>query len=57
MIYTSQMIRAQILDWVRETEQNEVRYLVPWCLGRYGYVSRQIWRVITELVKEDILTW
>lgn len=55
MRYTDEEIRDQIADFVVMTGQPELRYVIPFCLGFYGYVSNQIWRVITELMKDEII--
>ena len=55
MRYTDEQIRETLLTWVKETEQTEVVYVIPFCLGYYGYISNQIWRVICELRGDGVL--
>ncbi len=57
MRYTDEDIRHTITDWIAITNQREVRFLLHYCLGFYGQITKQIMRVIDELVMEDKLTW
>lgn len=55
MRYTNKQIRENILEWVTETDQHDFIYAVAYCLGFYGYVTRQIFNVLSELHREGIL--
>jgi len=57
MKYTDEQIRGHIEDWIITTNCCEVRYLIHYCLGFYGYLTKQIMRVIEQMVKENKLTW
>ena len=55
MKYTDDQIRETILSHIYDTDQRELRYIVPFCLGYYGYITNQIWRVITLLMNGGII--
>lgn len=57
MKYTDEQIKTHLEWWITETKQTEVRFLIHYCLGFYGYITKQIMRVIDELVMENKLTW
>lgn len=57
MKFTNEEIRTHLLDWVKRTNQTEVRFLLHYCLGYYGYITKQIMAEIDKLVSEDILSW
>ncbi len=52
MRYTDEQIRSTILDHINETDQHELRYIIPFCIGFYGYITGQIWRVIRMLMQD-----
>jgi hypothetical protein len=54
---SDEMIRNVIQDFVNRTGQTEVRWAIAYCIGYYGAITKQIWFVIGEMVKEEILTW
>lgn len=55
MRYSNEEIRQNLLEWVEETKQTEVIYCVSYCIGFYGYITKQIWNEILSLVKEGVL--
>lgn len=55
MRYTDAEIEGVILKWIDETRQDELRYLIPFLLGYFGYISKQIWRVVEYLISRDLL--
>ena len=57
MRYQNKEIREHLIWFVEHTGQTELQWVVPYCLGRYGCVTKQIWFVIGDLVKEGILKW
>ncbi len=57
MKYTDEQIRGHIEDWISITGQRECRYLIHYCLGFYGYLTKQIMRVIDQMEHEGLLTW
>lgn len=57
MRYTDEQIREQLLWFVDHLGQREIRWVIPYCIGFYGCVTQQIWKVIGELLKEEVLTW
>lgn len=52
MRYTDEEIRTTLLDFIHETDQHELIFVIPFCLGFYGYITNQIWRVIRLLMKD-----
>lgn len=52
MKYTDAQIKEQLTDFVTDYQQPELMYVIPFCLGYYGYITNQIWRVINELITE-----
>lgn len=55
MRYTNEEIRTTLYDFISETGQYELRYVIPFCIGYYGYVSKQIWTVIHKLIQEGYI--
>ena len=55
MRYTDNEIRNDLLSFIEETEQSELRYIIPYCLGRFGYITNQIWRVIVGLNDSGVI--
>ena len=53
MKYTDEQVKKVVQEFVEETGQHEVRYIVSFCLGYFGYITNQIWRAIIEVVDED----
>lgn len=56
MIYTDEQIKANLTEFIEKFDQHELVFIVPYCLGYYGYITKQIWRVITELRHEGKIT-
>lgn len=57
MRYTDEQIRNDLIAFVEETEQTEIRYIIPYCLGRFGYITNQIWRVIVGLIDSGVIDY
>ena len=57
MKFQDAQIRATILEWILETKQDEMRYAIHFCLGFYGYITKQIMRVLDALASEGFLRW
>lgn len=55
MRYTDEEIRQTILSFIHETDQDQLRYVIPFCIGFYGYISKQIWYQILALMKADLI--
>ena len=55
MKYTDDQIQTIILEHVIGTEQSELRYVIPFCLGYFGNVTNQIWRVIWSLYEKGFI--
>lgn len=55
MIYVDKQIRDNLFRFVMETEQPELEHIINYCLGYYGYVTKQIWRAICDLKNEGII--
>ena len=49
MKYTDEQIRQNLTEFIEKTEQHEIRYIISYCLGYYGYITHQIWRVIKSI--------
>ena len=56
MRYTSEEIRAHLLGFINDTGHRDLAYVVDFCLSNYGYLSKQIWKVILKLGHEGIVT-
>lgn len=54
---TNTEIRENLLWFIDHANQNEIRWVLNYCLGYYGSITKQIWFVIGELEKEGILVW
>lgn len=57
MRYTDEQIRQNLTEWIYITGETKVRYIIHYCVGYYGCITKQILRVIEDLVKEDLLKW
>lgn len=57
MKYSDEQIKRNIKLFVQETHQREIKHLIPYLLGFYGYITNQIWRCVTELAREGVVTW
>ena len=55
MKYTNKQIRENIQWFVKETNQTELPHVIAFCLGYYGYITKQIWNEIIQLYTEDVL--
>ena len=55
MRYTDNEIRDDLMTFIEETNQPELRYIIPYCLGRFGYITNQIWRVIVGLNDSGVI--
>lgn len=55
MIYKDAEIRENIVSFINETKQPELAYVIHYCIGYYGYITKQIWNVIIELGHENII--
>ena len=49
MKYTNQQIYDNIKEFVEDTNQHELWLVIPFCLGYYGYITKQIWGEIFKL--------
>ena len=57
MRYTDEQIRADLEEWITLTGETKVRYIIHYCVGFYGCITKQILRVIEDLAREDKLKW
>lgn len=55
MIWTNNEIRDDLMTFIEETNQPELRYIIPYCLGRFGYITNQIWGVIVGLIDSGVI--
>ena len=55
MRYTDRQIYDTLHDFMQETGQRELRYIIPFCLGYYGYITKQIWRIISTMLEYNII--
>lgn len=55
MKYTNEEIKRTLLDFIEETQQTELRHVIAFCLGYYGYITKQIWNQIVELLYKDMI--
>lgn len=52
MRYTSDQIKETLTTFIEETEQDDIVAIISFCVGYYGYITKQIWNVITDLKRE-----
>ena len=57
MRYTDEQIQKELMEWIQLTGETKVRYVVHYCVGFYGCITKQILRVIEDLVKAGLLEW
>lgn len=57
MRFTDEKIKQDIVEWVHETHQRQIKYLIAFCIGYYGCITKQIWRCITDLEQAGVVTW
>ena len=57
MKYTDAQIMENITEFIDKYDQHEVQYIISYCLGYYGYITKQIWRVIDELRYDGKITF
>ncbi|MBO5870268.1 MAG: hypothetical protein J6Q89_05905 [Clostridia bacterium] len=55
MRYTNKDIQDTIREFVNETKQDRLFDVIPFCIGYYGYISKQIWNEIYSLIVEGII--
>lgn len=55
MRYTDAEIRQTIVSFIHDTDQQELRHVIPFCIGYYGYISKQIWLVIVDLMRNGTI--
>ena len=55
MKYTNKQIRETIRTFVDETKQPELQHVIPFCIGYYGYITKQIWNEILHLYFEGVI--
>lgn len=55
MKYTNQQIRENLLWFVEDTNQHELWCVIPFCIGYYGSLTKQIWNVIIQLHVEGVI--
>lgn len=55
MRYSNQQIRENIRWFIEETNQPEIYHVIPFCLGYYGYITKQIWDEIFHLHVEGVI--
>lgn len=55
MKYTSQQIYEDIREFCEWSKQDELHFIIPYCLGRFGYITRQIWDEIHKLIQEGVI--
>ena len=53
MSHTKHEIKKNILWFMETTGQREIRHIVNYCLGYYGFISKVTWECITEIVYKD----
>lgn len=56
MRYTDEQIKDNLTEFMSETTQNDLVAVISFSVGYYGYISKQIWSVITELKREGKIT-
>ena len=52
MRYTNEQIKTNLTEFMEETKQNDLVSVISFCVGYYGYITKQIWTVITGLIRE-----
>lgn len=55
MKFTDAEIKRELREFALVTGQPELRYVISYALGYYGYITNQIWRQIQELEKEGVI--
>lgn len=55
MKYTDDQIKRELREFALVTGQPELRHVISYALGYYGYITNQIWRQIQELEKEGVI--
>lgn len=55
MRYTNDEIRANIVEFISETKQDDLVSVISYCLGYYGYITKQIWNEIRYLKRMDVI--
>lgn len=55
MRYTNEQIYENIKWFVETTKQPEVLHVIDYCLGYYGYITKQIRNVIRELIAVGVI--
>ena len=55
MRYTNEQIRANIFEFITDTTQNDLTAVISFCVGYYGYITKQIWTVISDMRRDQII--
>ena len=55
MKYTNDQIRATLKEFIIETGQNDIVAVISFCVGYYGYITKQIWNVITDMKRDQLI--
>lgn len=55
MRYTNESILENIREFIEETKQPELQHVIAFCIGYYGYITKQIWNQIFHLHVEGVI--
>lgn len=55
MSVTNDQIRKEIVSFVERYDEHELRFVISYCIGYYGAITPQIWDVIRDLIREDMI--
>ena len=56
MRYQNEEIKETLLTFIEETNQNDIVAIISFCVGYYGYITKQIWKVIVDLKRDGKIT-
>ena len=48
-------VRDNILTFIEETKQSELRHVIYYCIGYYDAITPTVWRVIHRLIETGIV--
>ena len=57
MKYTDQQIRDNIKEFIMLTNQDALCHVISFCIGYYGYITKQIWLQIHKLRGEGYIVF
>lgn len=53
--HTREEIKTELLTHAASSGYVELRFVLAYALGYYGVIDEEIWDVVNELIREDVV--